>query len=75
MRSWETANLSALDGTGTMDLAQTFVDHHWGYPLGSTGAAFQHPQESSATSASGTSTAAARITGRSADENSDAAGF
>ena len=74
MKRWETANLSALDGAGAMNLAQTFVDHHWGYPLGSTGAAFQHPQESSAASASGTSTAAARITGKTADETSDATG-
>ena len=70
MKRWE-----ALDGTGAINTAQTFVDHHWGYPLGSTGAAFEHPQESPLASAPGTSAAASRITGTNIDEPSDSTGF
>ena len=44
MRQWEAEHLGALDGSGTFgNLAQNFVDHNWGSPLGSTGAAFQPP--------------------------------
>ena len=44
MRTWEAEYLGLLDGSGMLgNLAQSFVDHNWGYPLGSTGSAFQPP--------------------------------
>ena len=67
MRQWEAEHLGALDGSGTLgNIAQNFVDHNWGYPLGSTGAAFQPPQGSQAASPSEAAPAAASSIGAAA---------